>query len=44
MAQYICGVNAGTTGTKIMIFTVDGIPVSHAYKEYPCPGWVKQDP
>ncbi|EFV01578.1 carbohydrate kinase, FGGY family protein [Pseudoramibacter alactolyticus ATCC 23263] len=48
MAQYICGIDAGTTGTKIMIFTVDGIPVSHAYKEYSCkyphPGWVEQDP
>lgn len=48
MAKYIAGIDAGTTGLKIMIFTLDGKPVSHAYREYPCTfphvGWVEQDP
>lgn len=48
MAKYVAGIDAGTTGTKIMIFTLDGTPVSHAYREYPCTypnvGWVEQDP
>ena len=48
MAKYVAGIDAGTTGTKVMIFTLDGVPVSHAYREYPCTypnvGWVEQDP
>ncbi len=48
MARYIAGIDAGTTGLKIMIFTLEGKPVSHAYREYPCTfphvGWVEQDP
>ena len=48
MAKYVAGIDAGTTGTKVMIFTLDGKPVSHAYREYPCTypnvGWVEQDP
>jgi len=48
MAKYVVGIDAGTTGTKVMIFTLDGTPVSHAYREYPCTypniGWVEQDP
>lgn len=47
MAKYVAGIDAGTTGTKVMIFTLDGNPVSHAYREYPCTypnvGWVEQD-
>lgn len=48
MAQYIVGVDAGTTGLKTMIFELNGTPLSHAYRSYPCTfpnaGWVEQDP
>lgn len=48
MAKYVAGIDAGTTGLKIMIFTLDGTPLAHAYREYPCTypgvGWVEQDP
>lgn len=48
MAKYVAGIDAGTTGTKVMIFTLEGVPVSHAYREYPCTypniGWVEQNP
>ena len=46
--EYVCGIDAGTTGLKIMLFTPDGKPVAHAYREYfctyPAVGWVEQDP
>lgn len=46
--KYIAGIDAGTTGTKIMIFELDGTPIGSAYREYPCNypnvGWVEQDP
>lgn len=48
MAQYAAGIDSGTTGIKIMLFTLDGTPAGHAYKEYSCKypnvGWVEQDP
>jgi len=48
MAKYIAGIDAGTTGTKITFFTLDGAPIGSAYREYPCTypniGWVEQDP
>ena len=47
MAKYIAGVDAGTTGTKLTVFTLDGEPVGSAYREYPCTfpgvGCVEQD-
>jgi len=47
MSHYIAGIDAGTTGLKVMIFTQEGKPVSHAYREYYCKyphvGWVEQD-
>lgn len=48
MAQYIVGIDAGTTGLKTMIFDLNGNPVAHAYRDYPCTyphaGWSLQDP
>ena len=48
MAKYIAGIDAGTTGTKITVFSLDGTPAGSAYREYPCTypsvGWVEQDP
>lgn len=48
MAQYVVGIDAGTTGLKTMIFELNGTPLSHAYRSYPCTfpnaGWVEQDP
>jgi xylulokinase len=46
MAQYLAGIDAGTTGCKTCIFDLDGTVVSTDYREYPCdypqPGWVEQ--
>lgn len=48
MPKYVAGIDSGTTGIKIMLFTLDGTPVGHAYREYTCKypnaGWVEQDP
>lgn len=45
--KYLCGVDNGTTGTKAMIFDLQGNVVGSAYREYKCeypkPGWVDQD-
>lgn len=45
--QYIVGIDVGTTGTKTVIFDLQGKVVSKAYTEYGCiypkPGWVEQD-
>lgn len=48
--KYILVVDQGTTGTRAMIFTHEGLPVKGgwAYTEhkqiYPKPGWVEHDP
>lgn len=46
-SQYIVGIDVGTTGTKTVIFDLQGRVVSKAYREYGCiypkPGWVEQD-
>ncbi len=46
-AQYLCGIDVGTTGSKTMIFSLDGSVAGKAYREYGCqypkPGWVEQD-
>ena len=48
MAKFIVGIDAGTTGLKTMIFELNGNPVAHAYRGYPCTfpnaGWVEQNP
>jgi xylulokinase len=45
--KYVAGIDAGTTGTTVMIADLQGGVVGTAYREYPCtyphPGWVEQD-
>lgn len=47
MTKYFAGVDAGTTGTTVMIFDEYGNEMSSGYAEYrtihPAPGWVDQD-
>lgn len=47
MERYLAGVDVGTTGAKVILFDLEGHPVSQAYQEYGCtypaPGWVEQD-
>ncbi|MBN1486641.1 MAG: xylulose kinase [Anaerolineae bacterium] len=47
MAKYLCGIDNGTTGTKAMVFDLDGNIMGEDYREYKCefpvPGWVDQD-
>jgi xylulokinase len=46
-AEYVAGIDAGTTGAKVTVFDTEGKVVSSAYREYPClfpqPGWMEQD-
>jgi xylulokinase len=46
MAQYLVGIDAGTTGCKTCVFDVAGTVIASDYREYPCyypaPGWVEQ--
>ncbi len=48
MADYLAGVDVGTTGARCMIFDLHGSPVAGHYCDYgatyPRPGWVEQDP
>jgi len=48
MAQYLLGIDEGTTGCKTCIFDVDGKLIATDYREYPCyyphSGWVEQVP
>ena len=45
--KYFAGIDAGTTGTTVMIVDLKGRVVGSAYREYNClyphPGWVEQD-
>lgn len=47
MTKYFAGIDAGTTGTTVMIFDGSGNIMSSGYAEYrtkhPHPGWVDQD-
>ncbi|MFZ5975250.1 MAG: xylulokinase, partial [Bacillota bacterium] len=47
MAKYVAGIDAGTTGTTVMIADTSGNIIGSGYREYPCiyqhPGWVEQD-
>ncbi|MFZ5974103.1 MAG: FGGY-family carbohydrate kinase [Bacillota bacterium] len=47
MPKYVAGIDAGTTGTTVMIADTAGNVVGSAYREYACiyrhPGWVEQD-
>ena len=48
--EYILAIDQGTTGTRAMLFTHDGLPVKggrahHEHKQiYSMPGWVEHDP
>lgn len=46
MAQYLIGIDEGTTGCKTCVFDLDGNILGEDYREYPCyypqPGWVEQ--
>ena len=46
--KYIAGIDVGTTGSKTIIFDIEGNMISSGYKEYGCsypkPGWVEQNP
>lgn len=45
--KYFAGIDAGTTGTTVMLVDMKGEVAGSAYREYPCvyphPGWVEQD-
>lgn len=45
MTDYVVGVDVGTTGTKAMVFALDGTIVGSGYREYtlnePRPDWVE---
>ena len=46
MSNYLVGIDAGTTGCKVIVFDLQGTVVASDYREYPClypkPGWVEQ--
>lgn len=48
MAQYLVGMDAGTTGCKVCVFDLDGNLIGSDYREYPCyypkEGFVEQKP
>jgi len=45
--KYLAGLDIGTTGSKAIIFDMQGNALASAYAEYPCtypkPNWVEQD-
>ena len=47
MAQYVMGIDVGTTGAKAIVFDSEGNVAGTGYKEYACeyprPNWVEQD-
>lgn len=46
-ARYYLGIDVGTSGTKALLVTAEGVPVANATVEYPMdqprPGWAEQD-
>mgnify|MGYP001045511526 CR=1 FL=1 len=48
MAEYLIGIDLGTTSCRSIIHTAKGKPIASAYREYnvlvPKPGWAEQDP
>lgn len=48
MAEYLLGLDEGTTGCKAVVFDLDGKVMGSDYREYPCyypqKGWVEQLP
>ena len=47
MNKFLAGIDVGTTGTRCIIFDLEGKVVAGAYREYgsnyPHPGWAEQD-
>ena len=47
IGKYLAGIDIGTSGAKVAIFSLDGKVVGSGYKEYKCiypkPNWVDQD-
>ncbi len=47
MSKYVCGIDIGTTGVKVIIFDLHGNMMASDYTEYVCTfprsGWVEQD-
>lgn len=47
MGAYVAGIDAGTTGTTVLIADLQGKVIGSSYQEYPCSyprvGWVEQD-
>ena len=45
--KYLCGIDIGTTGVKVILFDMNGSEKGSAYREYGCEyprsGWVQQD-
>jgi len=48
MRECVAAIDQGTTGTRCILFDLDGAPVASAYQEhrqiFPRPGWVEHDP
>ena len=48
LAEYLLGIDSGTTACKSIVFDVEGHPISGASAEYgirhPKPTWAEQDP
>jgi glycerol kinase len=47
MREYVAAIDQGTTGTRCILFGLDGAPAASAYREhrqvFPRPGWVEHD-
>jgi len=47
MAKYLAGIDVGTTGTRCVVFDLQGKIIANGYREYgaiyPKPGWVDQN-
>jgi glycerol kinase len=48
MRGYVAAIDQGTTGTRCILFDLEGLPAASAYREhrqiFPRPGWVEHDP
>ncbi len=48
MREYVGAIDQGTTGTRCILFDLEGRPAASAYREheqiFPRPGWVEHDP
>ena len=48
MREYVAAIDQGTTGTRCILFDLDGVPAASSYREhrqiYPRAGWVEHDP